>query len=260
MDRIEDMAALLALAFLRYVPAVVLPGFSPLRWAPALVRIVFAMALAWLTVLALPDSAMSSGVFSLEARGAAGWITAALGELAIGMVFGLVVMIPQAALHTSGWLIDIQAGLGAATLFNPGGQGDPQSLLGTALMLLGTVMFFTLDMHLELYRGLVASTQVLPIGGLGMRPSAEGFFGLIGSSFLLGLMVALPVLLGLFAIDVGVAYATRSMPQANVFFLALPLKVLAAILLLVVSLRYAPALMLRLYQDAFSRVPAMMGG
>lgn len=253
------MAALLALAFLRYVPAVVLPGFSPLRWAPALVRIVFAMALAWLTVLAMAD-APSAGVFSLEARGAAGWVTAALGELAIGMVFGLVVMIPQAALHTSGWLIDIQAGLGAATLFNPGGQGDPQSLLGTALMLLGTVMFFILDMHLELYRGLVASTQVLPVGGLGVRPSAEGFFGLIGSSFLLGLMVALPVLLGLFAIDVGVAYATRSMPQANVFFLALPLKVLAAILLLVVSLRYAPALMLRLYQDAFSRVPAMLGG
>jgi flagellar biosynthesis protein FliR len=259
VDRIEDMAALLALAFLRYVPAVVLPGFSPLRWAPALVRIVFAMALAWLTVLAMAD-APSTAVFSLEARGAAGWVTAALGELAIGMVFGLVVMIPQAALHTSGWLIDIQAGLGAATLFNPGGQGDPQSLLGTALMLLATVMFFILDMHLELYRGLVASTQVLPVGGLGVRPSAEGFFGLIGSSFLLGLMVALPVLLGLFAIDVGVAYATRSMPQANVFFLALPLKVLAAILLLVVSLRYAPALMLRLYQDAFSRVPAMLGG
>jgi flagellar biosynthetic protein FliR len=259
VDRIEDMAALLALAFLRYVPAVVLPGFSPLRWAPALVRIVFAMALAWLTVLAMPD-APSTAVFSLEASGAAGWVTAALGELAIGMVFGLVVMIPQAALHTSGWLIDIQAGLGAATLFNPGGQGDPQSLLGTALMLLGTVMFFILDMHLELYRGLVASTQVLPVGGLGVRPSAEGFFGLIGSSFLLGLMVALPVLLGLFAIDVGVAYATRSMPQANVFFLALPLKVMAAILLLVVSLRYAPALMLRLYQDAFSRVPAMLGG
>jgi flagellar biosynthetic protein FliR len=254
MDRIEGMAALLALAFLRYVPAVVLPGFSPLRWAPVLVRIVFAMALAWMTVLAMPDDALSFDV------GVTGLIAAAMGELAIGMVFGLAVMIPQAALHTSGWLIDIQAGLGAATLFNPGADNDPQSLLGTALMLLATVLFFTLDMHLELYRGLVASAQLLPIGGMAARPDPEGFFGLLGSSFLLGLMVVLPVLLGLFAIDVGVAYATRSMPQANVFFLALPLKVLAAILILVVSLRYAPALILRLYQDAFARVPAMLGG
>ncbi|MFZ5636633.1 MAG: flagellar biosynthetic protein FliR [Pseudomonadota bacterium] len=254
MDRIEGMAALLALAFLRYVPAVVLPGFSPLRWAPVLVRIVFALALAWMTVLAMPDEALSLDV------GVTGLIAAAMGEIAIGMVFGLAVMIPQAALHTSGWLIDIQAGLGAATLFNPGADNDPQSLLGTALMLLATVLFFTLDMHLELYRGLVASAQLLPIGGLGVRPDPEGFFGLLGSSFLLGVMVVLPVLLGLFAIDVGVAYATRSMPQANVFFLALPLKVLAAILILVVSLRYAPALILRLYQDAFARVPAMLGG
>jgi flagellar biosynthesis protein FliR len=203
---------------------------------------------------------MPTSAYAIDMRGVGGWITAALGELLIGMVFGLVVMIPQAALHTTGWMIDIQAGLGAATLFNPGGQGDPQSLLGTALMLLGTVLFFTMDLHLELYRGLVASTQVLPVGGMGARPSAEGFFGLIGSSFVLAMMVAAPVIVGLFAVDAGVGYATRSMPQANVFFLALPLKVLVATLLMVASLRYAPALMLRLYQDAFARVPEMLGG
>jgi flagellar biosynthetic protein FliR len=254
MAQIEYIAGLLALAFLRYLPAVVLPSLSPLRWAPALVRIVLGLGLAWMTLLALPESAYATRI-----DGVGAWIAAAFGELVIGMIFGLAMMIPQAALHTSGWLIDIQAGLGASTLFDPSGQGDPQSLLGMALMLLGAVLFFALDLHLELYRSLVVSSELLPIGGLGVRPSAEGFFGLIGSSFLLALMVAMPVLLGMFAIDVGVAYATRSMPQANVFFLALPLKVLAAVLLLAVSLRYAPALMLRLYQDAFVRIPSILG-
>ena len=73
-------------------------------------------------------------------------------------------------------------------------------------------------------------------------------------------MVVAPVLLGLFAIDIGVAYATRSMPQANVYFLALPLKVLVAMLLLIAALRFSPALLMRLYHDAFARVPAMLGG
>jgi flagellar biosynthesis protein FliR len=254
MPQIEHTASLLALAFLRYVPAVMLPGLSPLRWAPALVRIVLALGLAWLTVLASPDTA-----YSQVPQSAGAWIIAAFGELAVGIVFGLAVMIPQAALHTSGWLMDIQAGLGASTLFDPGGQGDPQSLLGTALMLIGTVLFFTMDLHLDLYRGLVASGELLPIGGLGVRPDAEAFFSLIGSSFLLAMMVAMPVVLGMFAVDIGVAYATRSMPQANVFFLALPLKVLAAMLLFAASLRYVPALLLRLYQDAFARVPAILG-
>jgi flagellar biosynthetic protein FliR len=254
-DSLQQLAGLIALAFLRYVPAVVLPGFSPLRWAPTMVRVTLALGLAWISVLAMPSTAPGFAI-----HGVGGWILAAFAELSIGMVFGLVVMVPQAALHSAGWLIDIQAGLGAATLFNPGAEGDPQSLLGTALMLLATVLFFTLDLHLELYRGLVGSLQVLPIGGRSPRFDLEAFFGLLGSSFLFALMVVASVLLGLFAVDVGVAYATRSMPQANVYFLALPMKVLVAVLLLVATLRFVPAMMLRLYHDAFSRIPSILGG
>jgi flagellar biosynthesis protein FliR len=254
MSSIENMAGLLALAFLRYLPAIVLPMLSPLRWAPPMLRIVLALGLAWITALALPPDAALSNV-----RGAAGWISAAFGELAVGVVFGLSVALPMAALHTAGWLVDVQAGIGTATLFNPGSQGDAQSLLGTAIMLAATVLFFTLDLHLDLYRGLVASTAVLPLGQFADRLDPSSVLAMVGSSFLLGLMVALPIVLGLFVVDVGVAYATRSMPQANVYFLALPMKVLIAMCLLVASLRLLPMLLSRLYQDAFARIPSMLG-
>lgn len=253
MDAIETMVGLLVLAFLRYLPAIVLPALSPLRWAPSLVRIVLALGLAWMTVLALPSDAFAPG-----ARSAAGWVFAAIGELAIGAMFGLATAFPLAALHTSGWLVDVQAGIGAATLFNPGSQGDAQSLLGMAIMLLATVLFFTLDLHLDLYRWMVASATAFPLGGLGAKPDASAVLAMVGSSFLLGLMVAAPIVLGLFVVDVGVAYATRSMPQANVYFLALPLKMLVAMLLLVASLRWMPMLMSRMYRDAFERMPAML--
>lgn len=255
MDAVERFAALLALAFLRYLPPIVFPALTPMRWAPALVRIVLALGLAWLTVLATPlDAAAATRLDGFN------WVVAALGELVIGFAFGLVVMVPQAALHVSGWLLDVQAGLSAVTVFNPGAQGDVQSMLGTALALLATVLFFTLDLHLELYRMLAASTQVLPLGQLSARPDLAGFFGLLGSSFLLALMVFAPVMLGLFAVDVGVAYATRSMPQANVYFLVLPLKVVVALLLLVATLPFVPAMFERLFRDAFARAPALLGG
>lgn len=249
----ERFAALLALAFLRYLPAVALPTLSPLRWAPALVRIVFAMALAWMTVLAMPAAQFGSNWQPL------GWVASAISELAIGLVFGLVILVPQAALHMSGWLVDVQAGMSAVTLFNPGAQGDVQSPIGTALMLLGTVLFFVLDLHLEFYRALVASAQVLPVGQGGAHLEVDAFFGLLGSSFLLGMMVVAPVMLGLFAVDVGVAYATRSMPQANVYFLVLPLKISVSLLLLAATLPFVPMLISRLFQDAFDRLPAMLG-
>ena len=254
MDTLSAIAVLFVLALLRYLPAVVLPGMSPLTWAPGMVRLVIAIAFAWLTVLATPD------VY------AAGWINgpvplamAAMHELMIGFAFGLVVMIPQAALHSAGWLMDIQAGLGAATLFNPGSQGDAQSLLGTALMLLATVMFFLLDLHVELYRVMVASVQVLPLGGHAGKLQLSGVMDLVGNSFLFALIVVAPVALGLFAVDVGVGYATRSMPQANIYFLVLPLKIGMAILLLAATLPFAPGMIERLYRDAFARLPTILG-
>jgi flagellar biosynthetic protein FliR len=254
MSRIELLVAAFGLASLRYLPPIALPAFTPLRWAPPLIRSILAIGLAWLTVLALPQQA-------LEAIATPGfnWVLAALGELAIGLAFGAVLMFPQAALNFAGWLVDVQAGLGAATLFNPGGQGEAQSMIGAALGLLATVLFFLLDLHLELYRALVASSVVLPLGHAGVRLDAGIFLGLLGSSFLLGLMVVLPVVAGLFAVDVGVAYATRSMPQANVYFLVLPLKIIVALLLMIAVLPFVPALLQRLYQDAFARVPVLLG-
>jgi len=252
MDAVERMAGLLALAFLRYLPPIALPALTPLRWAPPMVRIVLALAMAWLTVLAMPIDAAA-------ARQPINWIAAVAGELTIGLVFGLVLLIPQAALHMSGWLVDVQAGLSAATLFNPGGQGDMQSMLGSALMLLATVLFFTLDLHLDLYRALVASVQVLPVGQAGVHLDLSAFLGLLGSSFVLALMVVAPVLLGLFAVDVGVAYATRSMPQANVYFLVLPLKIAVALLLMAATLPFVPAMLGRLFRDAFARIPLLLG-
>lgn len=264
MSAIENMAGMLALAFLRYVPAIVLPALSPLRWAPPLVRIVLALGLAWITVLAMPaeDIGAGPGHAGMGHAGmghAVAWTAAVFGELAIGTVFGLTLAMPQAALHHSGWLLDVQAGLGTATLFDPGAQNETQSLLGMALMLLATTLFFTLDLHLDLYRSLIASTQVLPLGQMASRPEPAAILAMIGNSALLGLMVVAPVMLGLFAIDIGVAYATRAMPQANVYFLALPLKALAAMLLLSVALKTMPALIARLYHDAFARIPSMLG-
>lgn len=254
MPPIENVAGMLMLASLRYLPVMVVPALSPLQWAPAMVRIVLALGLSWVTVLAMPAEEIAVGMGHAVA-----WTAAAFGELAIGTLFGLAIAAPQAALHSAGWLLDVQAGLGAATLLNPGAQNDARSLLGTALMLLATVLFFALDLHLALYRSLIASTAVLPVGRMGLHPDPTALLAMFGSSFLLGLMTAAPVVLGLFAIDVGIAYATRSMPQANVYFLALPLKVLMAMLLLAAALKAMPVLIQRLYQDAFSRIPAVLG-
>jgi flagellar biosynthetic protein FliR len=254
MDPLTAFAVAFVFAALRYLPVMVLPALSPLAWAPVQLRVVLMLALAWLTMLSLPD-----GQLSQLPGGALALVLAALGELLVGAVFGLAFLLPRAALHTSGWLLDMQAGLGAAVLFNPASASDTESLLGHALMLAATVLFFVLDLHLQLFKAIALSMHGLPLGRMGLHVQPEAFLHMLGTAFIGGLMVVAPVVVGLFCVDLGVGYATRSMPQANVYFLALPLKVAVAIGLLALTLGYAPLLMGRLFGGAFGQLPAVLG-
>jgi flagellar biosynthetic protein FliR len=254
MEEIQALVAQLMFASLRYLPVIAIPAMSPLSWAPGMVRIAVLLCMAWLTVLASP-----AGAYLAIWQQPVGLLLACASELLLGLTFALAVMLPQAALGMSAAVADLQAGLSAATLFNPGGQNEQQTMTGTIVMLAATVLFFTLHLHLLLFQTMAASVQLLPLGALAVHLDVDGFMDMLGSSFILGVAVMAPVILGMFALDLGIAYATRSMPQANVYFLALPLKVLVALLLLAMTLRFAPALIGRLYQDAFARLPAVLG-
>ncbi|HVJ38120.1 MAG TPA: flagellar biosynthetic protein FliR [Stenotrophomonas sp.] len=253
VDPLLAFALLFGLAGLRYLPVTVLPGLSPLGWAPLLVRIATMLSLAWLTVVALPDGYAAPTVESP-------WLllSAAVGELVLGTVFGLGFLVPNAAVHMSGWMMDMQAGLGAASLFNPASADTQESLLGQALVLSATVLFFTLDLHLLLYRLLAASVVALPLGAARYGLDTDAFMFLLGGSFITGLAMILPVLLGLLAVDLAVGYASRSMPQANIYFLALPLKIGVALGLLALSLQYAPMLLGRLFRDGLQQAPLIL--
>ncbi len=255
MGQIEAVAMLFVFAALRYLPVIVLPSMTPLSWAPAIIRIVLLLSLSMLSVLALPSIEYRASWMSSE-----GLILACFSELLIGLTFSLAIIFPQAAIGFVMRVADMQAGFSAASMFNPTGQHEPESLLGSVVLLAVTVLFFILDMHVQLFRIIFESVQVIPLGQIALHLNIDGFFELLGNSFLLGLAVAAPIIVGLFAVDIGVAYATRSMPQANVYFLALPLKIVIALFLLALTMGYVPTLIRHMYQSAFNQLPAVLGG
>jgi flagellar biosynthesis protein FliR len=236
------------LAALRFTPVLMMPALTPFTWAPLHVRAVLLLALAWLltgiaTPVAMPDKLA----------------LAACGELLVGVCYGLAVMLPMAALGFSARVLDAQAGLASASLFNPALQGV-DSLLGSALALGATFVFFALGFHLLLLRYLAASVRWVPLGAAAHAPSLSALLSLLGNQFIVGLMVVLPAVLGLFAVDIAVAFASRSMPQANIYFLALPLKVAAVLLLLAGSLRLAPGLLSQLFENGLLGAQSMVRG
>ncbi|WP_266157650.1 flagellar biosynthetic protein FliR [Dyella silvatica] len=247
-----DMTSLMTgwlLALLRFTPLLLMPALTPFSWAPLHVRMMLLIALSWLAVGVMPQAPESSHLL----------LASGCSELLIGGCYSMAVMLPMAALGLPARLLDVQAGLASASLFNPSVQST-DSLLGTLLSLAGTLVFFALGFHLLVLRSLMASARLVPLGALAHAPHLSALLGMLGSQFVLGLMVVLPVVLGLFVIDLVIAFASRSMPQANIYFLALPLKVVAVLALLAGSLRLAPTLMSRLFTDALVGSQAMVKG
>lgn len=251
MDGLTSAISIFALAMARFAPLLMVPAFTPFAWVPALVRVVVLLALA-LAVTGLHGvAAPAVGPDALLA-----FVLALVGEGLLGLSLSLAIVLPSAALGFSARLVDMQSGVAAANLLNPATHAS-ESLTGTAVQWAGTIVFFALGLHLLLLQGMLASVDVVPLGGGGWLLSPQTFIGLLSSQFLLGMMVVVPVVLGLFATDLAVAYASRAMPQANVYFVALPLKVLAGFVLLAGTLRFAPVLITRLYRDAFSALPGL---
>jgi flagellar biosynthetic protein FliR len=242
MTTMEAWAITWALATVRFAPLFMLSAMTPFAWVPGQVRAVLVMALGGILVAGLAQPVVTGQLAA-----------AAAGELLQGACIGLAVMLPMAALANAAKLLDVQAGLASATLFNPAVQ-QADSLFGTFFSLAGTQVFFAMGFDLLVLRALVASGHLVPVGSSLHMPDLGSLLGLFGAQFMLGLMVVIPVVLGLFAVDLGVAYASRSMPQANIYFLALPVKTGVAFLLLAVTVQTTPALVGRLFSDALARV------
>lgn len=169
-------------------------------------------------------------------------VAAALSELVIGiaMVFG--VFAAFGAILFGGRLLDIQIGFGIANVFDPVTRSQGP-LLGTALNLLAIAVFFAVDGHHMLVRGIAYSLAQFPPGRSLADLQAGAVVEQFGNVFAYGLMIVAPSVIVLLLLDVGLAIAARTMPQMNIFIVAMPLKVLVGVFTLALSMQYlGPAL------------------
>jgi flagellar biosynthetic protein FliR len=249
MGNMDVWTSIFLLAMARFAPLLMVPAFTPFNWVPAAIRMCVLLALSLLAVGTNHVPAVL-----LDPAHPLAFVLAMGGECVMGLSISLAVFLPAAALGFSARVVDMQSGVAAASLFNPATHAT-ESLAGTVVQWAGTIVFFALGMHLLLLQGLVASIDLVPLGNGMLLVSPGILLSKLSSQFLLGLLVSAPTILGLFAIDLAVAYASRSLPQANVYFVALPVKMLAGFVLLAASLRYAPPLIERMYRDAFAALP-----
>lgn len=178
--------------------------------------------------LQLPDPKQAS----------AAYIGLLIGEFGIGLLLGFSAAIIFWAMDLAGFTLDTLRGASMAGVLNPlmGGQSSPLGMLFSQLL---SVLFLVSGGFHAFLSALYQSYDNLPPGSSWTWGSQ--FIPFLSTLWLqvytIGLRFAMPAVVIMVLIDLGLGLINRSAQQLNVFSLAMPIKSLAALLMLIISIQ-----------------------
>ncbi len=227
------------LALIRVSGMVAFAPFFSSTALPVRAKAVFVGVVAFLLaplVAALPR-AQTSITFS-----------AILGELAVGLVYGLSLALLNEMLLFAGQIAGLQFSFSLVNLMDPA-SSIQTPLLGDMFQLMGTLVIITAGLDRILIASMVRSFRAAPLGTFAFAPPAAlVIVRVAGGIFLAALELAAPVLAATMLVEISVALMGKLSPQLPVMMLTVPLKTLTGFTILMGSL----ALWLRFIEARFA--------
>jgi flagellar biosynthetic protein FliR len=157
-------------------------------------------------------------------------------EVGVGLAFALALGVVTAALQAGTSLVDTTVGFSFGALIDPM-TGVQNAVIGRVYSLFATMVFLLSGGVRLMIMGLARTYDLVPLGTL-PRTSTLGGIALHGLEQVpvIGFELVAPVLLAILVTDATFGLLARTVPQMNVFVVALPLKVLLAFAVIAVSL------------------------
>jgi len=166
--------------------------------------------------------------------------SALLGELAVGLVYGLTLTLLNEMMLFAGQIAGVQFSFSMVNLLDPTSQIQTP-LLGDLFQLMGTLVVITAGLDRILLASMVRSFRVAPLGSFALAPqSALAIVRAAGGVFLAAIELAAPILAATMLVEVAVALLGKLSPQLPVMNLTVPLKTLTGFALLTGSLALWP--------------------
>lgn len=201
------------------------PVFSHMS-VPVRVRIFMAVLMAYILVGfvpgPLPPNIGHPAAFALS-----------IGiEALTGIMLGFAAQFIFWSVQYAGEIIGYQMALGLATVFNPidGMHSNP---IGRFLMTGMLLVFILLDGHHQILKALVFSFEVVPLAGANLTAGGPLMLEWTGEFFSTAIRLASPFMITIFLVDASLGVFARVAPQADLFSVALPLKLLVGLTMMI---------------------------
>ena len=232
---IEDWPQYLSAAVLVMVRLSGLVAFAPLFSSAAIAPRIKAGFVIAITALVVPAVASVPGARAvLDAQGL-------LGELGVGLLFGLSLMLLNEALTFAGTLLGLQFSFSLVNLMDPNSMIET-AVLGQMLGWLGVLFIIGSGLDRSLLAALVRSFSAVPIGqAMVQAKTGQALAMMAGGIFLAGLQLAAPVMAAAMTVEIIVALVARLSPQLPAMVMSVPLKTMASYVVLIASLAVWPS-------------------
>jgi flagellar biosynthetic protein FliR len=179
-------------------------------------------------------------------------------EALTGMLIGFAAMLIFAAIQIAAGLVGLQIGFRAANLVDPFMPGMKSSL-DQFYGWLAVLIFFAANGHHNLIMGIARTFDVVPVGGLRFDSLLYArILALMTTSFEAAVQVSIPLIGSILLADVALALVARTVPQVNVFFVGLPLKMALGLGMLIVTMPFTMAWMGRLLTQMGQNIVVIM--
>ena len=158
--------------------------------------------------------------------------SAIIGELAVGLVYGLSLELLSEMLLFAGQIAGLQFSFSLVNLMDPT-SNTQTPLMGELFQLMGTLVVIAAGLDRILLASMVRSFRVMPLGHFALAPaSAAALVRAASGIFLAGVELAAPVLAATMLVEIAVSLMSRLSPQLPVMNLAVPLKTITGLLVL----------------------------
>lgn len=228
MGILEPQFILTAFIIMVRVTSVLMTApFLSSRQFPVRIKLFFAFSV---TILLYPVIPLQGAIIPVDAKNLE-VVILVIREMLIGIGMGLAGQIVFGGIQFGGQFISIQTGLGFANIIDPNSQTQ-NPIFSQIMLLLSLIVFLSIGGDAVYLRALKKSFEIIPLGTADFSNTGPIFIKMATQLFVIGIQLSAPFIVVLFLLDLSFAIFARIMPQANIFFVSLPLKVLGGIYML----------------------------
>lgn len=213
----------MTLTLVRVSGMVLFAPFFSAAAIPIRVKAIFSGMVAFLLaplVAQLPGARVSLGFSSL------------LGELAVGLVYGLTLVLLNEMMLFAGQIAGVQFSFSLVNLLDPA-SNIQTPLMSELFQLMGTLVVIAAGLDRILLASMVRSFHVVPLGAYALAPTAAlAIVRAAGGIFLAAVELAAPILAATMLLEVALALLGKLSPQLPVMNLTVPMKTLTGFVLL----------------------------